>query len=269
MNGFDLSAESFRSGGQEMVFQVPPQTNGFPSLGGFDTNLQRMTDDSTKTQVAEFYEEFQSSRGKYDYFYGGEERKRAYQNLVGTGHNILEVGCRAGNLTQHLVRDNKVTGVDVDRIALKLFEERLGLRGQWVDVDSEPLPFKEEEFDLVILSEVMEHLRFPQKALKEIHRVLQPGGRLIGSVPNAFRLRNRWKFLCGKPFESDPSHLRSYSHGLLRKELSTLFEGIEIHPVAGHLMGGGSSGVPVFTWLPFRIRALFALDLVFVGKKQA
>ena len=46
-----------------------------------------------------------------------------------------------GNLTQHYHTGNQVTGVDVDRNALKLFRERLGLPGHWVDVDTEPLPF--------------------------------------------------------------------------------------------------------------------------------
>ena len=91
---------------------------------------------------------------------------------------------------------------------------------------------------------------------------------MIGSVPNAFRLRNRMKFLIGKPFETDPSHLRSYSHETLQGELTKVFENIEIHPISGHLFGGGRTGIPVFSWLPFRIRALFALDLVFVGLKH-
>jgi len=216
---------------------------------------------SPKEQVAAFCEAHQS-RGKYDYFYGGAARRDTIVRLVGTGGDVLEVGCRAGNLTQHFAAGNRVTGVDVDRNALELFEQRLGLKGRWVDVDVEPLPFADASFDVVVFSEVMEHVRFPQKALGEIARVLRPGGRHIGSVPNAFRLRNRIKFALGSPFETDPSHLRSYSHALLRKELATHFDRIAIHPVSGHLLGGGSTGIPVFPWLPFRIRALFALDLI-------
>ena len=220
----------------------------------------------TKKQVAEFYEDFQS-RGKYDYFYGDENRKNLYIQLIGKGNKILEVGCRSGNLTQFYHEGNQVVGIDVDRNALIEFEKRLNLKSHWVDVDSEDLPFDQKSFDVVVFSEVMEHLRFPQKALAEISRVLMHQGRLIGSVPNAFRLRNRWKFLLGKPFESDPSHLRSYSHETLKKELSKVFENIEIHPVSGHLLGGGSTGIPVFSWLPYKIRTLFALDLVFETEK--
>ena len=216
----------------------------------------------TKKQVAEFYEDFQS-RGKYDYFYGDEKRKNLYIQLIGKSNKILEVGCRSGNLTQFYHEGNDVVGIDVDRNALIEFEKRLSLKCHWVDVDSEDLPFDSGSFDVVVFSEVMEHLRFPQKALAEISRVLRKDGRLIGSVPNAFRLRNRWKFLLGQPFESDPSHLRSYSVFTLREELESHFSQIAIHPISGHLIGGGSTGIPVFPFLPFVIRNLFALDLVF------
>lgn len=219
---------------------------------------------SQKEQVAAFYEAHHS-RGKYDYLYGGEDRKELFIRLVGTGRKVLEVGCRAGNLTQHFAPGNEVVGVDIDRAALKLFEERLGAKGHWIDVDEEPLPFADKSFDVVVFSEVMEHVRFPQKALAEIRRVLKLDGRLIGSVPNSFRLRNRLRFLVGNQYESDPSHLRQYSFSILRRELESQFRDVEIHPVSGHLLGGGSTGIPVFPWLPFRVRALFALDLVFLG----
>ena len=134
-----------------------------------------MSDLATKNQVAEFYEDFQS-RGKYDYFYGDEKRKNLYIQLIGKGNKILEVGCRSGNLTQFYHEGNQVEGIDVDRNALVEFEKRLKLKGYWVDVDSEDLPFDDGTFDVVVFSEVMEHLRFPQKALCEIARVLRKNG---------------------------------------------------------------------------------------------
>jgi ubiquinone/menaquinone biosynthesis C-methylase UbiE len=224
-----------------------------------------MESNRSKEQVAAFYEEFQK-RGKYDYLYGDEARKDLLIQLVGKGRSVLEVGCRAGNLTQHYAQGNRVVGCDVDRNALKLFEERLGLKGIWLDIDQEVLPFPEASFDVVVFVEVMEHLRFPTRALREISRVLKPDGRVIGSVPNAFRIRNRLRFLFGRPYEVDPSHLRSYSVTLLRKQLDSCLTDIDILPVSGHLLGGGRTGIPIFRWMPYRIKALFALDLIFVGK---
>jgi SAM-dependent methyltransferase len=49
----------------------------------------------------------------------------------------------------------------------------------------EPLPFPDEFFDVVLASEVLEHLANLEAALSEIRRTLKPGGRLVGSVPGA------------------------------------------------------------------------------------
>ena len=110
-----------------------------------------------KEQVASVYEAHQS-RGKYDYFYGGEDRKKLLVQLIGTNHDILEVGCRSGNLTQYYSAGNRVSGVDVDRVALELFRQRIGGPAFWVDVDFEPLPFGNSSFDVVVFSEVMRRI---------------------------------------------------------------------------------------------------------------
>lgn len=221
---------------------------------------------ASKNQVAACYERHHDA-AKYEFLFGDPARRDLLVRLIGRGQKVLDVGCRAGNLTRYYHDGNDVVGVDVDRNALDLFREELGLPAHWADLDSEPLPLEDASFDVVVFTEVMEHLRFPDRALAEIARVLAPHGRLIGSVPNAFRLRNRLRFLAGKHFEDDPTHLRSYSVATLRDTLAHRFEGIEIHPVSGHLLGGGRTGLPVFGWLPHRIRALFCLDLVFTARK--
>ena len=121
----------------------------------------------TKERVANFYEHF-NSQGKYDFLCGDEDRRDLLVRLIGTGHRILDVGCRAGNLTQYYCTSNEVIGVDVDRRSLEVCRQRLGIECHWIDIDSESLPFPDQHFDMVIFTEVMEHLRFPQKALEEI-----------------------------------------------------------------------------------------------------
>lgn len=49
--------------------------------------------------------------------------------------------------------------------------------------DVEDLPFKSNSIDVVVASEVIEHLLFPEKGMKEIHRILKPSGVAIFSVP--------------------------------------------------------------------------------------
>jgi SAM-dependent methyltransferase len=60
------------------------------------------------------------------------------------------------------------------------------------------LPFEDNFFDVIILSEVLEHLINPLKALSEIRRVLKNGGLLILTTPNFASLYNRIKLLAGK-----------------------------------------------------------------------
>jgi SAM-dependent methyltransferase len=60
--------------------------------------------------------------------------------------------------------------------------------------DLEQQTFEDESFDLVVTSDVMEHIYDPEKAFKEIHRTLKPGGAHIFSVPliNRFEKTQRW-----------------------------------------------------------------------------
>lgn len=58
-------------------------------------------------------------------------------------------------------------------------EEKDGVRSE----DLEALTFEDESFDLVITSDILEHVRQPLQALQEIHRVLAPGGHHIFTVP--------------------------------------------------------------------------------------
>jgi SAM-dependent methyltransferase len=66
------------------------------------------------------------------------------------------------------------------------------------DISRDPIPFDDETFDVVIMTEVLEHLvARHERVLGEIRRVMKNGGKLIFSVPNAATLNNRIRFLYG------------------------------------------------------------------------
>ena len=152
---------------------------------------------------------------------------------------------------QHHRERREVVGLDVDRTALEK-ARALGIEPVEADVE-EPLPFPDESFDAVVAGELLEHLRFPDSLVGEARRVLRPGGVLVGSVPNAFRLQSRLRFLRGKPPEDDPTHLHMYSPGAVRGLLRDFDE------VAVRYVGG-------------RYRALqprlLSRDLVFSGLRR-
>ena len=63
-------------------------------------------------------------------------------------------------------------------------------------------------------------LRSPRARWRTAHRVLVPGGRLVGSAPNAFRLKSRIRFALGRHPESDATHLQLFTPAMLRDLLS-------------------------------------------------
>ena len=72
------------------------------------------------------------------------------------------------------------------------------------DLGSQPLPFSNGSFDFVTYTDVIEHHAFSSKrVLREIHRVLAPGGRVILLTPNHASIYNRVKLLAGRSIHDD------------------------------------------------------------------
>lgn len=150
---------------------------------------------------------------------------------VGTpGKRVLDLGCRSGAVTQHFMPGNDVVGMDVDREALAVAARR-GIEPVRGNVE-EPLPFADASFDAIVAGELLEHVRWPADVVREVRRVLRPGGVFAGSVPNAFRLQSRLRFLAGFAPEDDPTHLRMYSPRSLRALLDG-FDELTMHYVGG------------------------------------
>jgi SAM-dependent methyltransferase len=69
-----------------------------------------------------------------------------------------------------------------------------------LDLNSDDVhfPFSDRSFDLVVCTEVIEHLLWPQHAISEALRVLRPGGKLVVSVPNIASLSYRVAWMLGR-----------------------------------------------------------------------
>jgi SAM-dependent methyltransferase len=199
-------------------------------------------------QLDEAYRRHHLERRPDDFVFCGPERSALFREWIGRGRRVLDLGCRSGALTRAYVEGNDVVGVDVDRGALAE-AAKLGIETVWADVD-EPLPLGDASFDAVVAGELLEHVRFPDRLVGEVLRLLRPGGVFVGSVPNSYRLKSRLRFLAGRPpeFADDPTHLRMFGEADVRRLLAPFAE-VEVRHVAGRLV-------------PLSPR-LFANDIVF------
>jgi SAM-dependent methyltransferase len=99
---------------------------------------------------------------------------------------------------------------------------------RFCDLDHDELPFRSNEFDLVIFAETLEHLRLPpNKAFLKLNRAIKPGGLLVVTTPNFASLRNRLALLVGlNPTKWWPplddiygTHTREYTMGEVKRFL--------------------------------------------------
>jgi len=95
---------------------------------------------------------------------------------------LLDVGCGTGWLAEHFTR---YTGVDGSPDAVAIAAER-GHDVRLADL-TDPLPFDDLSFDAAILKDVLEHVPDPVPTVREVHRVVRPGGRVFASSPDAQR----------------------------------------------------------------------------------
>ena len=97
------------------------------------------------------------------------------------GARLLEVGCGMGtDLLQFARGGARVTGVDLTPRSIEISRNHLKLYGQagdFVLTDGEHLPFEDERFDVVYSNGVLHHTPDTAGAIREIHRVLRPGGQ--------------------------------------------------------------------------------------------
>jgi len=173
-----------------------------------------------------------SRRERYDEEWNGWKAEaaafagvRRYDQISRVIHRLgartmLDIGCGDGRLAGAIKRKNPaaiVHGCDFSTAALA---RSAGLDRQYaVDLNVERLPEPDDRFDLVVASEVIEHLIHPDLALVELRRVLRPGGHVVVTVPNVAFWRFRLQALCGDvpSVTADERHLHSFNASLLQQ----------------------------------------------------
>lgn len=115
------------------------------------------------------------------------------------GERLLDIGCGDGyftNLLKEAMKAKEVFGIEIASDAVASAKEK-GIKVVQLDIDEADFPFEDNYFDAVYCGEVIEHLFDPDHLLKEIRRVLKPGGTCVITTPNLAGWPNRIALLFG------------------------------------------------------------------------
>ncbi len=162
--------------------------------------------------------------------------------LLRGGQRLLDIGCWDGYLLERIREAGlyqELYGVDIVPESVETVRSK-GFQAEVVDLNRDPLPFPDEYFDGVTMLAVLEHVFDPYAVIREVHRVLRPGGELVIDVPNVASLTNRLRILFGRlPVTStdtgwDGGHLHYFTKHALDRFLAR--QGFEI--VARKTSGG-------------------------------
>lgn len=98
---------------------------------------------------------------------------------------VIEIGCEGGYLLKKMPSAQEVVGLDIARNALE--DARNFVKSdkiKFVCADASNIPFEDFYFDKVICSQTLEHVDNPDRVVKEMFRIVKPGGIVVISVPN-------------------------------------------------------------------------------------
>ena len=205
-------------------------------------------------------------------------RRRILNQVIGQlelppDPRIVDIGCGTGGNLPMLAQHGYVTGIEASAHAASLARNATSLAVLTAEAHSTGLPT--EAFQLCTMFDVLEHLDDEGPALAEVHRVLQPGGSFLFTVPAFMML---WS-----GHDEALHHHRRYRRAPLRRLIesggfevdwlsyynASLFPPVAAIRVARRLVGGGSQSADVGTnggWTSQLLEGIFAAERHVIGR---
>lgn len=138
--------------------------------------------------------------------------------------DVLEVGCGEGRGVDVLIKQSETfTAVDKIESVIKNLSEKFP-QGKFMSMNIPPLgSLKDNTYDFVVSFQVIEHIENDELFLREIHRVLKPGGTALLTTPNRKMSLTR-----------NPWHIREYLPNELKNLAAKIFTGVQMKGITGN-----------------------------------
>ncbi len=148
---------------------------------------------SSDQSYDDFYEEFFEEKDNVSYEIDARMRVRRdtilnYLKEFPGNLKILDIGCGLGDVLSELPDNYTLFGVDYAKSNVNYAKIRLKGKAEIFNSSIYELPFESYSVDIGLCLEVLEHIEDDEKAVREISRVIKPGGILIAAVPYTFLL---------------------------------------------------------------------------------
>lgn len=142
------------------------------------------------------------------------------RNIPSSIQNVLDLGCGDGYLSFLIAQKGlRVTSLDISLQRMKKFEEAARQYHIHRVISNVCAPgFASQNFDLIVCSEVIEHIEDYPVVLKEVFRLLKPGGKFIVTVPYKEKLKTLLCPHCQQGFHEN-GHLHSFDTDKLSADL--------------------------------------------------
>ena len=155
-----------------------------------------------------------------------QEKYKQITALLGdaTGLKCLDIGSDNGVIS-YLLRERGGQWSSADLVEETVESIKSLVEDNVYKIDGLTIPFKDNEFDCVVIVDFLEHIETDKEFLRELNRIIKPGGRLIVNVPNPKEgLLRKVRFAIGQTDEAH-GHLRAgYSVDTLRTIMPEAFE---------------------------------------------
>ena len=173
---------------------------------------------------------------------------------------VIDVGCGDGGHSYFCARQGaEVLFIDMDTAKLAAAEEKIKASPahayRAILSDCNPIPLPDSTGDVIICTEVLEHVPDPRQFLQELARVAKPGARLVVTVPDA-RSEKLVGATAPEGYFKEPNHIRIFAEGELRDHV--LATGLEIQ--SEQSLGSYWSMYMALSWLTSETEEILPID---------